>query len=227
MIKPRAKTGVKNAARVIPDKRELLFVGSISNLTGGFDLYEAGSVRRIQRNIKRENFTKWYLEDLGALFNLTNGQKILLNYMLGQKQFFNVFEWDENMKVRIAAATKFSVSHIENTFWKFTTKKLFVKIKMMHYRFNTEFVFAPNEVANADFLGYHLTYVFDDEKEAVIVKDKSKITMDDINAMIEIYKKQEEREKQINELHPTIISDPSGLYKEHIYTPDGTHHERS
>lgn len=201
MKKTRAKKGLSKGPRAILSNPEISFVGSYSNMAGGFDLFEMGSVRRIQRVVKRSDFLQTYCIDITSMFELTNAQQVLLKAMLGQKEFFDVFKWTEEVKVALSTETGISVVHVDGCFRSLVNhKKLIRLIKRGTYRFNTEFLFTPAEVKNADFLGMNLTYVFENEGEKLIENHGKRVTIEHINALIEIHNQQNAREKQIKNL---------------------------
>jgi len=196
---------------ILWDRPNITFSGTISNLHGGFDIFEMGSIRQFQRNLKREDFTKQYLSDIASTFKLVSGQEIVLKAMLEDKRFFSIFKWTPELKVMLSEKTKLSIVTINDYFHSFVhRKKLIKQVKRYSYTFNSEFVFNPKEIENADFLGMHITYVFDRSEETVITPGahgKRDVTLEDIENLMEVYRKQEAFKKKAKDITDTKKQD--------------------
>jgi hypothetical protein len=198
-----AKTGPAAASMPVQwMKPEFTFVGNISNLTGHFAMHDMGSVRRIERKITRERFVDEYLTDIAGIFRLNDGQKGLLKVMISGKKYSGDFRYDEAVCVALAEEAGLQVATTEQYFRSLVSAKgLVKKIKRSLYRLNEEYLFHFNEIAKADFLGVHMSYVFTDQGTILTTKP-GKITEEMINELIEIHRLQKAREKQMQEMAP-------------------------
>lgn len=170
----------------------------MTNLSGMMCLDELGSIRRLSRPVNRSNFNERYLQDITSFFDLASGQVKVLKYMLSSNKYKRVFKYDELMRIDIAEACDMSPTTVSEYFKSLAnTKKLITKVRYKQYKLNDEFLFHQSEIDNADFLGIQVNYVFDKQEEVVLSEPgQPKVTMEMINKLIEMYNKQEEKEKQ-------------------------------
>lgn len=188
-------------AASIWDKQEFTFTGNISNISGSMNFFSLGSIRRIEKKIKREDFVKQYVNDISAMFGLNDGQEILLKHFLSHKEFSQTFRYNETSRVEWANAIGLSSQTAHQYFRSLVSaKRLIKKLKRGYYRLNPEFIFHPSEAASADFLSLHISYVFEQEPGTVLVNEKSKVTLEHINQLLELYRKQQEDEKKIQNM---------------------------
>lgn len=179
-------------------EQELAFQGNISNITGQFSHGELGSVRRYVRHIDREKFTEQYAKDLAALLGLNEGQMEMLILMLTDKKFSGNFVYDENTRALFADKCSIKPSTVNQYFRGLVSaKKVVKKLKQGLYKVNEEFVFNAGERRAADFLAINITYVFPPSDDEEVVREKPKITLEDINMAIEIYNRQQKQENQV------------------------------
>lgn len=183
------------------DKHELVFMGNISNITGAMNFFELGSIRRIERKVKREDFIEQYVTDISAMFLLNDGQVALLKHFLSHQEFSQAFRYNETTRVEWANAVGLTSQTAHQYFRSLVSaKRLIKKLKRGHYRLNPEFIFHPSEIASADFLSLHISYNFEHEPGTVVVNEKSKVTLEHINQLLELYRKQQEDEKKIQSM---------------------------
>lgn len=183
------------------DKQEFSFTGSISNINGSLNFFSLGSIRRMERKIKREEFIPQYVNDISAMFCLNDGQATLLKHFLTHKEFSQTFRYNPTARVEWANAVGLSSQTAHQYFRSLVSaKRLIKKLKRGYYRLNPEFIFHPSEIGSADFLSLHISYVFEQEPGTVLVNEKSKVTLEHINQMIELLRKQQEDEKKIQNL---------------------------
>lgn len=159
----KKKTPVRATSSLITDANEFSFIGSISNITGALSMFEMGSIRRISKTIKREEFLDEYMADISSLYGINEGQAKLLKYLLSNARYHSVFRFDEEVNAKWAEATGMKATTVKDYFRSLVSRKrLIVKLKAMSYRINNEFLFHPSEMRVADFLSVHISYHFSD-----------------------------------------------------------------
>lgn len=198
----RKKTGISPEHKLIHTKRpEWVFAGGISNITGGFDLFELGSMRRVRRTIRRENFLEEYIHDVAGLFDLNDGQQKLLKMFLSKMAFAGEFDYNAEVRATWAEALEMSVNTVEMYFRSLCSMKgLVIKVRKERYRLNREMLFMPGEIKNADFLSFHITYEFERDGEKALGQEHPEVTMETINKMIEVFNARTAADKKLNKL---------------------------
>lgn len=195
------------------DRQEFVFVGGISNITGAMSAYDLGSIRRIEKKIKREDFFTHYVQDLASLFQLNDGMISLLKLLLSDRKYYTLFRYNEVVRSEWSEALGLTAHTVELYFRSMVQKKKIIrKVRRGYYRISPDFFFHPHEVRNADFLSVHISYSFEGKVEQTVVQEKPKITLELINSMIEQFRKEQALEQQFNNLS-TNPQDEKSEYK--------------
>lgn len=194
--KPNIKIGHGSALRL---RQEWAFSGAVSNITGGFDMFELGSMRHLTREISKANFVDEYVRDLCGFFRLTESQAKVLKLMITDRYFLGDFKMNDEAMVNMADKTGLSPATIKECVWTLSSSKNLIKRKRLTmYSVNRDFLFNMAEIKNADFLSLHLTYKFKvDENHTVTTESGKEITLEHINGLLERYNEQETRKKQL------------------------------
>lgn len=185
-------------------KQEWAFTGSISNITGGFDIGELGSVKRVKKSIKRDEFFDVFARDVARIYDLNQGQLDMLIYFIKNKEYHSVFMAGTGLYALLAEKCDLTPATAERYFSSMVNaKRIIRKMKGNKYRLNPEYMFTAHEAKVADFLTVHMTYHFlPEEGSNEVVQDKPRVTMQMIENLIEIYRNQQIRDKANNNLFP-------------------------